>query len=255
MPPIQKHRFARYQFAYAVSCLLASTPLACGPAKTANTPTPVQSTESAPREDAPAIAKSPELADLERLLTEQWGWRNDKQDVFHFPLPDWNKWKRVRYWGMPAFVGFRYDDSHRVVSGLWLRKLRSDDPEDPNVCFDRMNEWSKPAAKAYQTKLTFGPRTTASWKYKDDVLVQSIDAEITSLFARRVYRAVIGISFGWPRVCVMYGYAFRDLEIDGDNTASRVRDRFAAEAYSRLTVKDPQRPPDGIEELPIMRGD
>jgi len=182
------------------------------------------------------------------LASEPWGWRNDKQDAFHFPLTDWSNWRRVRYWGLPAFVGFRYGDTHHAVTGLWLRRLRPEDPDDVNVCFDRMHAWGQRIAAMYQTSFTLGPRTFASWKSENDVIVQSVDADIAALFARRTYRAVVGVSFGWPRVCVVYGYAFRDR--DGGETAGQVRDRYAREAFSRLTVGDPMRSPSGVEDLP-----
>ena len=208
---------------------------------------------SVTREEPGGDALDPREAALDRLANEPWGWRSDKQDAFHFPLTDWENWRRVRYWGLPTFVAFRYGDAHHGVTGLWVRALRPEDPDDINVCFDRMHDWGKRIATAYQTSFTLGTRATASWKAKDDVIVQTVDAGVFMLLTRRTYRAVVGVTFGWPRVCLVYGYAFRD---DGDNsTAVQVRDRYAREAFQRLTVGDPLRPPAGVEELPLpLRG-
>ena len=224
--------------------------LGCGVGKERKPPGVPPSPESISREEPGGDASDPHQAALLRLGSEPWGWRNDRQDVFHFPLTDWPHWRRVRFWGLPAFVGFRYGDAHRAIAGLWVRRLRPEDPESLEVCFDRMHAWSQPIASDYQTKLTLGPRSYASWKSKDDVLVQSVDAQVSALFAHRAYRAVVVVSFAWPRVCVLYGYAFR---VDGDEKAAeRARDRYALEAFSRLTVNDPHRSPDGVQELPVL---
>src|SRR5690606_3693419 len=57
-------------------------------------------------------AHDPHKAALERQLKEPWGARNDKDDQLHAPTPDWQNWKRVRYWGVDHFTGFRYGDDH-----------------------------------------------------------------------------------------------------------------------------------------------
>ncbi|MFW5739586.1 MAG: hypothetical protein ACOC1F_04405 [Myxococcota bacterium] len=208
-------------------------------------PTPTTVTREEPGGDA----HDPQEAALQRLVDGEWGWRNDKRDVFHFPLSDWPNWRRVRFWGMPAFVGFRYGDAHRAVAALWVRRLREGDPEELHVCLERMEAWGEPIAAAYRTEFKKGETSFASWKSENDVLVQTVDAEVAGIFSRSSYRAVLGVSFGWPRVCVIYGYAFRvgeDAELAG-----QVRDKYAKEAFSRLTVSDPHRSPDGAEELPL----
>ncbi len=200
------------------------------------------------REEPGGDAHDPHKAALDRLVTGAWGWRNDRRDVFHFPLSDWSNWRRVKFWGMPTFVGFRYGDKHRAVAALWVRQLRENDPEDLAFCLDRMEAWAQPVADVYRTKFIKGPRTYASWKSKDDVLVQSIDATVQGLFSESQYRAVAAVSFAWPRICVIYGYAFDSK--DHAELAAKVRDKYALEAFSRLTVKDPLRSPDGVELIP-----
>lgn len=200
------------------------------------------------REEPGGDANDPHHAALERLATGEWGWRNDRQDVFHFPLSDWPNWRRVKFWGLPTFVAFRYGDAHRAVAALWVRRLREEDPEDLGVCLDRMEAWAQPIAAAYRTEFTKAEPTYTSWKSKDDVIVQTINAEIAGFFSSSSYRAVVAASFAWPRVCVMYGYAFRAEEDDA--LVDKVRERYVKEAFSRLTVNDPHRSPDGLEELP-----
>lgn len=209
-------------------------------------PTP----SSVSRDEPGGDAHDPHHAALDRLLTGEWGWRNDRRDVFHFPLSDWGNWRRVRFWGMPTFVAFRYGNKHRAVAALWARRLQDEDPESLELCLERMEAWATPVAELYHAEFIKRPRTKASWKTDDDVLVQPIDAIVNSLFSRSTYHAVAAATFAWPRVCVVYGYAFRSEEEEG--LAAKVRDRYAREAFSRLTVNDPLRSPDGIELLPTV---
>lgn len=243
------HKFSN--LALAILMAWAAMGVGCGHGKDRKPPGTPPSPASVTRSEPGGDAHDPHVAALERLATGEWGWRNDKQDVFHFPLSDWPNWRRVRFWGLPAFVGFRYGDTHRAVSALWVRRLSADDPEELNVCLERMEAWGASIASAYQTTFTKRETTYASWKSKDDVLVQTVDAEVRALFSRRSYRAVLGVSFAWPRVCVLYGYAFR---VEGDEAlVEAVRDRYVREAFSRLTVMDPLRSPDGVDELPSMK--
>ena len=85
-------------------------------------------------------------------------------------------------------------------------------------------------------------------QYPLGLLVQAIDARVAGIFSSTSYRAVVGVSFAWPRVCVIYGYAFRDGE--DEKAADEARARYIREAFSRLTVADPHRSPDGVPELP-----
>src|SRR5687768_11159743 len=59
-------------------------------------PTPKSVTRSNPGGDAP----DPHEAALRRLLEAPWGARNDKDDQVHAPTPDWENWKRVRYYSV-----------------------------------------------------------------------------------------------------------------------------------------------------------
>lgn len=182
------------------------------------------------------------------LLREPWGWRRDRNDVFHFPLTQADKWKRVRFWGVPAFTAFRYGDSHRAMAVMFVRRLPAGAKEDLNLCFDRMEQWAQPLAESYETTYRKGKVSYVSWKSTDDVAVLKVDAEVRALFSKKRYLGVVGLTFGWPGVCVAYGYVFR---VQGDEAlAQAVRDRYAQEAFSRLTVYDPLRRPDGVDDLP-----
>jgi hypothetical protein len=203
-------------------------------------PTPVSITREEPGGDA----FDPHQAALARLAKEPWGWRDDKRGVFHFPLSDWKTWKRVRFWGLPTFVGFRYGDSHHATAALWVRKVRDHDPPTPEACMQRFEQWAIPIADGYNTRVVRETESRASWNGKD-VLVKSMDAEVKSLLSRSTWLAVVGAAVGWPpTACVVYGYAFK--ADDAEQQAAAARDRYAREAFQQLGRMVDQ-VPDGID--------
>lgn len=238
----------RFAVSLVASALLTASIVGCAHNKQRQPPGKPPSPESVTRKEPGGDAFDVHTAALQRLREEGWGWRNDRNDVFHFPLSDWGNWRRVRFWGLPTFVAFRYGDAHRAVSAMFVRRLPPDAPADLNLCFDRMEQWAKPIAESFETTYTKGEVSYVSWKSKDDVMVMKIDADVKALFSTKTYLAVVGVTFGWPQVCLAYGYAFR---VQGNRElAESVRSRYAREAFSRLTVDDPMRYPDGVDDLP-----
>ncbi len=203
-------------------------------------PTPTTITREEPGGDA----FDPHRAALQRLATEGWGWRNDKKEVFHFALSDWKNWRRVRYWGVPTFVGFRYGDHHRAVAALWVRKVHDGDLATADACMGRFEEWAMPLADGYSTRLLRTADSRVSWRGNNDVLVRTVDAEVRTLLTRTSWFGVMGAAVAWPpSVCVVWGYAFNADEAEQE--ALRARDRYAREAFQQLgRMKDQL--PDGI---------
>ncbi len=106
-------RFALLGFALA-AC--GASPQAAKPAATVQVaatpaPTPATVTEKEPGGDAP----DPHAAELARLIEAPWGMRTDKADQVRVPMPDAENWKRVRYFGVEHYVGFRYGDVHHAM--------------------------------------------------------------------------------------------------------------------------------------------
>jgi len=154
-----------------------------------------KSPESPSPEEPGGNAAEPHAAALGRLLFEPWGWRNDKQDALHVPLADWEKWRRVRYYGVPSFVGFRYGDAHHAVSGVWIRPVEPGDDGTVETCLERFESWGAPQAQAFGVDM--GEATTSKQRWaKGDVVVRAVDARIDSIFGKRSYAAAYGASGG-----------------------------------------------------------
>jgi hypothetical protein len=204
-------------------------------------PTPATVTREEPGGDA----HDPQRAALQRLIEEPWGWRNDKKDVVHFPLSDWPNWRRVRYWGVPSFVGFRYGDEHRAVTALWIRKLEPSTQQTPQACLEQFEAWAQPLVDFYRTDVAKHEIRRVPWLHDREMIVQPMDVEVNGLFSDDTWYGVVGAGLGWPGVCVVFGYAFH-AEDCGD-VAKQTRDRFTREAFSRLTLVNPAQPPDDID--------
>jgi hypothetical protein len=189
------------------------------------------------REEPGGDAADPHESALQRLLTEPWGWRNDKQDALHVPLPDWKNWRRIRYFGVPSFVGFRYGDDHHAVIAIWVRE--SDEGTTPDECIESFEKWASPTAHSFSVDI--GPANTVrlTWvpdpqqpEERTDVVIKSMDAQINTLFSKKAYSAAYAAYVMWPKTCTIFGLAIpirENLEL-----AHEVRDRYVNDGFSRI---------------------
>jgi hypothetical protein len=190
------------------------------------------------REEPGGDASDPHEAALERLLKEPWGWRNDKQDALHVPLPDWKNWRRIRYFGVPTFVGFRYGDDHHAVIAVWVRE--ADEGTTPDQCLDNFEKWGESTARSFSVKVGAPVVSRAPWKPlpgegpdgAQEVVIRSVDAEIATLFARSRYAAAYAAYTMWPKTCTIFGVAVPVR--DSEELAHQVRDRYVSDGFWRL---------------------
>lgn len=235
-----------FRTSLALASLSACTLLACSHSIPRQPPGLPPSPKTITREEPGGDAHDPLRAAHERLARESWGWRADKRDVFHFPLSDTKNWRRVRFWGVPSFVGFRYGDKHHAVAALWARKLREGDAPTADTCMKRFEDWGNGVADQYSTRISEVTEQRATWREPDDVLVKTLEAQVKTLLSRRRYLGVVGATIAWPGVCVAYGYAF-DAD-DVEEPAREARDRYAREAFKQL-ARIPEAPPANLESF------
>src|SRR6185295_11863369 len=100
-------------------------------------PTPASVTRREPGGDAP----DPQRAALERLMKEPWGARSDKDDQLLAPLPDWEHWKRLRYWGFDNLVGFRYGNEYRAMTVAHVQVMPEGMPVKSETCMRAFDGW------------------------------------------------------------------------------------------------------------------
>jgi hypothetical protein len=190
-------------------------------------PSPTTVTRNEPGGDA----DDPHVAALSRLLSERWGWRNDKQDALHVPMPDWQNWRRIRYYGVPTFVGFRYGDDHHAVLAIWVRPVEEGAEATPDACLESFEKWASPTAHDFDVELAPGSISRVPWQHGEAV-IKSVEAEIRTLFSHKQYAAAYGAYRMWPGTCTIFGVA---VPVRGaEELARAVRDRYVREGFGQM---------------------
>lgn len=185
-------------------------------------------------------AADPEEAALERLAHARWGRRNDKDDQLHVPLLDWRHWKRVRFWSVEHFVGFRYGDDHHAVAIVVL--LDADEAGgDSRTCMRNFEARARRQLRGFDFDFDFRPAVTreGTWKGKE-IVVRAMDGRVDFALGRHEFSAAWAAYSAYPDACLVYGIAVPWGEHEA--LAKRVRDRFFEEGFERLRPKTATRP-------------
>lgn len=215
--------------------------MACGSSAQVQTqppgrpPKPATVTVAEPGGDA----HDPHLAALDRQLGEPWGERNDKDDQIYLPLPDAGHWKRVRYWGVEHFLGFRYGDDHYAVAVAFVQTLPAGASNDSRACIKRFEGWARPQTKGHDVDL--GPIGVRESKWRDQPLtIKFVDGHADVGFSRRSFSAAWAAYPAYPDACLVFAVAVPWRE--QPEAARRVRDRFLTEAFERVRPLTPSAP-------------
>jgi hypothetical protein len=234
----------------SAACGSKPTP-ANGPATVAKAPpTETTSTVKQPREPSPdsvtrdhpgGDAPDQHEAALRRLLLSPWGARNDKDDQVHAPTPDWEHWKRVRYYNVEHFTGFRYGKDHHAIGIVFIQKMPPGTPVKSELCLREFEAWGRPQIKGIDVK--FGPFSQKLSRWRDQTLViQSVDGRVNWGFAAIEFSAAWAAYPAYPDACLVYAVA---LPWRGHADLARaVRDRWVTEGFvfmNPLTEQVPYR--------------
>lgn len=201
-------------------------------------PTPASVTRAAPGGDAP----DPHAAALQRLLAEPLGERRDRDDQLLVLLPDHKNWKRVRYWGVEHFVGFRYGEDHHAMVVAFVLDVQDERPTSED-CIRHFEAWGRPKIKSYEVK--FQPFRAHHARFYDAPLVSlGVDGTVNLGFSTTQFSAGWTAYSYYPRACMVMAVAvpWRDSVA----LAQQVRDRFLTEAFplaKPLTETRPIRKP------------
>jgi hypothetical protein len=230
-------------------CLLCFAALACGSkpvplsepgnaekvAPKTRPPTPKSVTRSNPGGDAPDQHE----AALRRLLEAPWGARNDKDDQVHAPTPDWENWKRVRYYSVEHFTGFRYGKDHHAIGIVFVQKLPPGMPVKSELCLREFEAWGRPQIKGIDVK--FGPFGVKLSRWRDQTLViQSVDGRVNWGFVSSEFSAAWAAYPAYPDACLVYAIA---LPWRGHAELARgVRDRWVNEGFVFMNPLTPEAP-------------
>ena len=234
--------FSRFQsYANSVGLVPLSLLVACGgaaqPVKQVPgvAPAPATVTVKEPGGDA----ADPHAAALERLATLPWGNRNDKDDQVSVPLPDSENWKRVRYFGVEHFVGFRYGDDHHAMAIGFVQDLPPGTPMKSDTCMRYFEAWGLPQTHPFDVK--FSPFETHLGKWQGQILEsRSVDGRVNLGFTSSEFSGAWAAYPAYKESCLVLAVAvpWRDHK----ELADKLRDRWVSEGFSLMGVSTSARP-------------
>ncbi len=168
-------------------------------------------------------------AALEELKIAPVTIRTDKQGALRIPLPDAGRWTRVKFWGVPSTVGFRYGkDHHAIVAGF---VTHVDDNKVQGACLKSFENWATPWIEMFDADVTHEPPLAFSWKGQIvDVDVLTVKSE--TLAQHDTYAAAYAGYPAWKGACLIVGIAIPAR--DDEARAREVRDRYASELLPKV---------------------
>jgi hypothetical protein len=178
-------------------------------------------------------AADPELAALQTLDRALFGPRRDRFNTLAVPLPEAKLWRRVRLWGYPTRVAFRFGDEHYGVVAVWYERAQGAD--DPASCLARFIAAGRVAADAFGVRTeelrmvrTLQQGATSS----KPMVVDVIDASVQGLGGGKEYAAALASYSSWPGTCLVQGFVVAAGKHRA--LAQRIRDRWVAEGAPKL---------------------
>jgi hypothetical protein len=176
-------------------------------------------------------------AALEQLKVAPLGWRVDKQHSLRIDLPDASHWTRVKFWGVPSLVGFRYGKDHHAIVAAFITHV--DDNSVRGACPASFEKLARPVLDSFEVELERQPPRAESWR-GGVVDILSVDATTATLVDHESYAAAFATYPAWTGACLVVGVAVparEDLE-----RARAVRDRFAESVLTTVDVRAKEEP-------------
>lgn len=186
-------------------------------------------------------------AALEELKVAELGPAVDRQSSIKIMLPDAPHWMRVKFWGIPTLVGFRYGQGHHAIVGGDIRHVP--DNSVSGACAKSFEGWAMPLIEAYDIDMHRDAPSAFSWKRQstdDSPLIgdlETLTAKGATLIEREEYTVAYATYPAWKGACLIMGIAVPVRDNDMDR-ARAVRDRFVKEVLPTLEVlvdEEPQK--------------
>lgn len=192
---------------------------------------------SPPRDDGRASeggsGGAEHAAALEELKLAPLGFRMDKQYSVSIPLPDAPHWMRVKFWGVPTLLGFRYGQGHHAVVGGYITHVP--DNAAPGACAESFEKWALPLIDAYDITIHRDPPTAAPWGDGKVAEIETLEAKAATIVEQGAQSIAYAIYPAWTGACLVVGVAVPTRGGDAQR-ATDVRDRFVREVLPKVRV-------------------
>jgi len=199
------------------------------------TPSPGSVTRSQPGGDA----EDPHWAALQRQLNEPWARGTDRDNQLQVPLADAKNWKRVRFWLVDHFTGFRYGEDFHALNVVFVQEVEPGVPPTAEICLKRAEKWARPQLHGFDVRM--GPIQThpVEWR-KETLAVRAADALVDYGFGPAHFSAAWVAYPAYPDACLMFAFAVPWREHRA--LAQQVRERWILEGVPRIKPKTETRP-------------
>jgi hypothetical protein len=193
-------------------------------------PTPKSVTRHNPGGDA----ADPELAALERLIKEPWGFKRDRFNTMRVPLSDWTHWQRVRLFGYPTRAAYRFGDDHFGAVAVWYRDAEPG-KDTPDACLAKFIGEVTPVAEAYGIRVADAKEIRTTQLVGGEarpLLIRSLEGSVESLLESNEYVGALASYTSWPGTCLIHGFTV--VATNHRELARKIRDRWVTEGAPRL---------------------
>ncbi|HVJ19360.1 MAG TPA: hypothetical protein VM686_28265 [Polyangiaceae bacterium] len=188
--------------------------------------------------DEPESGDSHEAV-LTRLLNAPWGARVDKDDQVLAPLVDWEKWRRVRFWGFEHLTGFRYGKDHHAMTVAFVTELPAGTAVRSETCMRKFEAWGRPQIKGFDVKFDEFKVKWTKWR-NQPLMISYVDGKLNWGLSRVEFSAAWAAYPAYPNACLIYavGVPWREHEA----LAQKLRDRWVDEGFAQVQAKTSETP-------------
>ena len=176
---------------------------------------------------------------LQRQLQEPWERRADKDEQLLVPLADADNWKRVRFWLIDHFTGFRYGDDFHALNVVFIHDVEPGTKLTPELCMKMAERWARPQLRAFDVRMGPIQSRSANWKHTE-IPVRVADAVVDYGTGPAQFSAAWAAYPAYTDACLVFAFAVpwgehREL-------AMQVRDRWIEEGVKRIKPRTEARP-------------
>lgn len=190
------------------------------------------------------VTKDDHQVALERQLSEPWHRRADRDEQLLVPLADANNWKRVRFWLIDHFTGFRYGDDFDALNVVFVHEVEPGVELTSEYCMKNAERWARPQLRAFDVRM--GPVQSQKARWKDtDIAVRTADAVVDYGVGPSQFSAAWAAYPAYTNACLVFAFAVPWG--DHRELAVKVRDRWIEEGVRRLKPLTKE-PPHRLED-------
>lgn len=140
---------------------------------------------------------------------------------------------RVKFWGVPTLLGFRYGQGHHAVVGGYITHVA--DNSVPGACAESFEKWALPLVDAYDIEIHRSHPTAVPWRNGRIAEIETLEAKAATLAMQGEQAIAYAIYPAWPGACLVIGVAVPTRDDDKER-AEAVRDRFVREVLPNVEV-------------------